>query len=383
MDKKTSSEQANKEYEQWMQIIRYPEKYTLQPDPRKNIQIIKIAGVSFYTAHIGTSYEWNEYKKIQQTLKTQKTSDLLSDAVVSYAYRYVNDEHLHMKLVQKYDNKLFQSFIMINDLKRGNSHPKLPLNISDCVYAQYFKSMKNKKKKNLPREFDNFPPAACTPTICVRYFYSRFEPKFFRSLTSIDHTDGQNSNIAKKRQLQSKLCHSKIYEGKKQKTEAPSTQCRLHFPLCDVNLETNDTQGQDSAFQTYFDQHVQSSINELTENYENKQIYIPDVYDTNNSGLYEPVSLTKMTPDTLRKINSVIFDNKDNIKKSTEVSEMSSMDSENGVSLTQAPDLHTQADTVKKEIRKIAQKCAQEMCALFMHQLKDINARLIAVETDT
>lgn len=163
-----------------MRIIRDVEAYT--QDPKESVKdVVKINGASYAVAHVGTTMKQEEYKKLLTTAKKQAPLDNNGKKVVlSHAYRTINKEHIDNEFVKKYNGKVFVTYVHLDDVPKGKSLVRAPLNFVDRIYdmdAKVSLGMNKDKRAAKWSEFDNFPKGSAYPKFCTRYFHNQVRPR--------------------------------------------------------------------------------------------------------------------------------------------------------------------------------------------------------------
>jgi len=181
-------------HDNWMRMLRECERFTYEPTySKKGPPIIKIGGVMYYTARVGSRYTAEEYKALITRFKhdqKNKNKSEIYNAVPSHAYREIRREFRDNEIAKIYDNKLFESFLFVSTGKRSDNQQRLPLNLAERLYMETLVSVsrtnindndgtndKLHAKGIQWRNFDNYPPDQGYPSLCVRYFHNQIRPR--------------------------------------------------------------------------------------------------------------------------------------------------------------------------------------------------------------
>ncbi|KAK3245868.1 hypothetical protein CYMTET_44689 [Cymbomonas tetramitiformis] len=302
------------EHAKWMKMLRHPEEHTEPPDPRSGTEIVKVNNIAYYVAKVGTEHTWEEYKKLQLFFKKQvqnKKFDEHLPIVTSQAYRYVKNEYSEVEFAKKYCQKIFQSFVWIKNLKRGESCPRLPLNLADRLHRQSFTMDKGKITatcNNRCSKFDNFPEGAVAPLVCTRYYHNQVRPRSgsVSSATLDDNCDVGN----KSRKRSASVNPDTIYPHcvKLQKARLISKDTDFFFPLQDMLPVKHDEENGNARFESHFDEHVACCVHQLMDAIKGDKDCAPDVYSTKPESLFRTVAKAELVRDVTPFFKRIFID---------------------------------------------------------------------------
>ncbi|KAK3288653.1 hypothetical protein CYMTET_3871 [Cymbomonas tetramitiformis] len=198
----TPSKGKKNAHDVWMRIIRDVETHTEDPgDFAENT--VKINGILYHVAHVGSTIVVEEYKKMLSASKKDPPFTVNGDRVtLSQAYRTIKKEYADNEFATKYDEKLFVTYVNVSNSPKNQDQTRAPLNFVDRIYDMQTKTalgMHKGKGTAKWSEFDNFPKGATHPIFCVRYYHNQVRPR--SGICTKRAADDTNESVGKKQRI--------------------------------------------------------------------------------------------------------------------------------------------------------------------------------------
>ncbi|KAK3234588.1 hypothetical protein CYMTET_55139 [Cymbomonas tetramitiformis] len=197
---------------------------------------------------------------------------------------------------------MFQSFIWIKDLKRGESCPRLPLNLADRLHRQSFAAEHDNHAvagNNRCSKFDNFPEGAVAPLVCTRYYHNQVRPRSGNTSNTVSEKQIQASGKSRKRPASNKSNTMHSFCIKAKKTRPNTDDSEFLFPLYDMLSVGDDKEQSETLFDTHFDKHVACCVHQMMDAMVGDQICAPHVYSSKPDSSFKIVTRSEMVSDVL------------------------------------------------------------------------------------